>query len=458
MPALALCPEAELTTSAAAVLIRRLIWTSVWNPIRSAATMKVHWLSHRLLLLSAFSILILQAGASDWPQWRGPQRNGHSAEKGLLQDWPKEGPKLLWQVNDIGSGYSTPSIAAGQMYLLSNEGLEKEFALALSTKDGRRLWSAPIGKVGHPEQNPTYPGSRSTPTVDGTRLYALGSDGDLVCLNTSDGKEHWRKNLRIDFGGKYGEWAYAESPLVDGDALICTPGGSNATMVALNKITGAVIWKCAMPEADDASYASMLLAEFSGIKQYVQFLAKGLAGVDAKTGKLLWRYARTAKGSPAVVMTPLISDGCIYTGAFRGGAALIRPVQKSGAFVVEEVYFNNKLPFGLGSVIKVGDYFYGSGQSLMCIDFKTGAIKWEERSKGLSCLAADGRLFAHADDGAVLLIEPGQEAYRERSRFTPPNRPDGHNDSSALTHPVLVDRRLYIRELSSLWCYDVAAQ
>jgi outer membrane protein assembly factor BamB len=416
--------------------------------------MKMGRLYPGVLQFSILCAVSLPLFGADWPQWRGPQRNGHSEEKGLQQDWSTEKPKLAWQVSDIGFGYSTPSIAAGKIYLLSNEGTDGEAIQALSIKDGHGLWSAKLGKVGHPEQNPKYPGARSTPTVDGNRVYALGSDGDLVCIST-EGKEQWRKNLRSDFGGKYGEWAYAESPLVDGDAVVCTPGGTNATMVALNKTTGAVIWKCAMPEGDDAGYSSAVMAELSGVKQCVQFLAKGVAGVDATSGKLLWRYLRSAKGSPAVAMTPLVSEGCVYTGAFRAGGGLIKLEKKGEEFEVEELYFNNKLPIGIGSAIKVGPYFYGSGQSLMCVDFKTGAIKWEERSKGLSWLAADGRLFAHADNGEVLLIEPSPEAYRERGRFAPPNRPAEHNDSSALTYPVLANGRLYIRELTSLWCYNV---
>jgi|SRR5579859_2635281 len=408
-----------------------------------------------LLLCWTFALPIC---AADWPQWRGPQRDGHSLETGLLREWSPDGPKLLWQATNAGSGFSTPSIAGGRVFLLGNEGLTNEFVLVLSAEDGHRLWSVTLGQVGRPEQYPNYPGARSTPTVDADLLYALGSDGDLVCLETADGRQRWRKHLGADFGGKPGDWAYAESPLVDGDALICTPGGSNATMVALNKMTGALIWKCAMPEADDAGYTSAETAEFSGVKQYVQFLSKGLAGVEAKTGKLLWRYARTAKGSPGVAMTPLVSDGCIFNSTSFVGGALIRPVKKDGAFVAEEIYFSRKLGVDMGGVVKVGDYFYGTASSsTVCVNFKTGDIKWQERSKSLSWLAADGRLYVHADDGNVMLLEPTSEAYREKGRFTPQNRPAAHGDFTALAYPALADGRLYIREVNSLWCYDVKA-
>ncbi|TAL06747.1 MAG: polyvinylalcohol dehydrogenase, partial [Verrucomicrobia bacterium] len=226
-----------------------------------------------LILTFVVTLAAPNLHANDWAQWRGPNRNGVSTETGLLAEWPKDGPKLLWHVSNIGEGYSTPSVVGDRLFLLSNEGLTNEFALALSKKDGSRVWSAPLGQVGNPKQQPSYPAARSTPTIEGDVLYALGSDGDLVCFEKSKGKERWRKNLRTDFGGKPGEWAYSESPLIDGDALICTPGGSSATVVALNKKSGDVMWKCAAPGGDDATYASPIIVEAAGVKQYVQFLA-----------------------------------------------------------------------------------------------------------------------------------------------------------------------------------------
>lgn len=422
-------------------------------------TLFLDWHIKLLLPMTLLGFAATGLRAADFPQWRGPQRDGHSPETDLLQEWPKEGPKLLWQVTDIGSGFSTPSVVGDHIYLLGNEGLENESVIALTVKDGARVWSAKLGKVGHPEQNPNYPGARSTPTVDGKFLFALGSDGDLVCLETAGGKEVWRRHLRVDFGGRYGEWAYAESPLVDGDKLICTPGGTNATLVALNKRNGEVIWKCAVPEGSNASYSSVVSAEFSGVKQYIQFLATGLVGVDAKTGKLLWHFEKTAKGSPAVILTPLVAEGLIYSGAFRANSALIKPVLKDGTFTLEEVYSGNKLPIGLGGVLKVGDYFYGSSsQSAMCVEFKTGTVKWEERAIGpCSWLAADKRIFLHAESGDVALIEPDAGAYREKGRFAPPN-PPARGQAKAWAYPIVAKGRLYIRELNSLWCYDVKAK
>src|SRR4051812_672704 len=189
---------------------------------------------YRWIGLLAAAVALLGAvplHAADWPQWRGPQRNGISQEKGLLKEWPKEGPKLIWQVKEIGSGYSTPAVVGDRFYLLSNKGTDDEYVQARSVKDGSLVWSTHLGKVGNPDQQPSYPASRSTPTVDGTLLYALSSDGDLVCLETASGKIRWQKNLRTEFGGLPGQWAYSESPLVDGDVLLCTPGGSEATLL-----------------------------------------------------------------------------------------------------------------------------------------------------------------------------------------------------------------------------------
>ena len=276
---------------------------------------------------SAFNLVVclgvLGAGsllAADWPQWRGPQRDGVSQETGLLKEWPKDGPKLLWQVKDVGTGYSTPAVVGDRIYLLGNKGNDDEFVEALDVKDGGKVWSTTLGKVGNPDQKPNYPGARSTPTVDGDMIYALSSDGDLACLDRSTGSKKWEKSLRTDFGGHPGQWAYSESPLIDGDVLVCTPGGEEATIVALNKKTGEVIWKCPVPEGDQAAYASIVIADLGGVKQYVQFLQKQLVGVDAKTGKLLWHYNQTAKGSMANIPTPLASQGFVYSAAGKAAA------------------------------------------------------------------------------------------------------------------------------------------
>lgn len=394
--------------------------------------------------------------AADWPQWRGPERNAISQEKGLLKSWPAEGPKLLWQTQVIGTGYSTPSVAGDRLYVLSNRGAEDEFVHALSTKDGKVLWTTRLGKLGNPDQQPSYPAARSTPTVDGAVLYALGSDGDLACVETATGKIRWKKSLRGDFGGQPGVWAYSESPLVDGDALICTPGGATATIVALNKKTGDVIWKSAVPGGDQAAYSSPIVVEVGGLKQYVQVLQKGVVGVDAKTGKFLWRYDKTAQNSPANIPTPVAYDGMIYTSTNRGGGGLVRLKVNQGAVEVEPVYSATRLPTSIGGSVRVGDYLYGtSSGGLMCVNFATGEVKWQERGVGAASIAfADGNLYLHGENGQVALVEASPEGYREKGRFTPPNQPD-RGMAQSWTYPVIANGRLYLRDNASVWAYDI---
>ena len=401
---------------------------------------------------------------SDWPQWRGPERNGISKESGLLKQWPAEGPKLLWQLNDIGDGYSTPAVVGTRIYLMSNRGMDNEFVQALSTQDGKPIWTTRVGNVGNPDQNPPYPKARSTPTIDGDLIYALGSDGDLACLEVKSGKIRWQKNIRTEFGGKPGEWAYAESPLVDGDAVVVTPGGAQATIVALNKKTGAVIWKSAIPGGDEAGYASAIVVQAAGRKQYVQFLSKGLVGVDGKTGQFLWRYKDVAKG-PAQYFTPVARDEYVYGGALGVGGGLVRLKPEGGGVATEQVYFERGLPNGLGGAVLVGEYLYGTdiaGGPFIAVEFTTGKVKWKSESIGrVSTAYADGLLYLHGLNGDVALVDASPEAYREKGRFTPPAQPkhskSGDFGEDAFAHPVIANGRLYIRDLGTLWAYDIKA-
>ena len=407
------------------------------------------------------AVIAAAAWGADWPQFRGPQRNGISQETGLLKEWPAQGPKLLWRLSDIGDGYGAPAVVGGRIFVMSNRGTENEFVQALSVEDGKTLWTVRLGKVGNPDMQPSYPMARSTPTVEGDRLYVQSSDGDLACLETASGKVLWHKSLRRDFGGQPGTWAYAESPLIDGDVLVATPGGKGTTMVALDKRTGAVIWKSAAPGGEPAGYASASVIEAAGRRQYVQFLDKGVIGVDAKTGQFLWRYGQSG-GGPANIAMPVSHGDFVYsTNARRFGAGLVRLAAAKDGVSAEQVYFERDVPNTLGGQVLLGDTIYGTNQDgPVAAVFSTGKIRWRAEGIGAGAvLYAEGRLYFHGENGDVALAEASPAAYREKGRFTPPGQPKRKDSKErAWSYPVVADGRLYFRDLGALWCYDVRSR
>jgi outer membrane protein assembly factor BamB len=413
------------------------------------------------LFVTALTVACSLVLAEDWPQWRGSNRTGISQEKGLLQEWPKEGPKQLWHVTGIGDGYGAPAVARGRIYVLGNRGMDEEFVKALSADDGKTLWTAKLGAVGNPNQQPPYPMARSTPSIDGQFLYAFSSDGDLACLALASGKIVWQKNVRKEFGGTPGTWAYSESPLIDGDTVVVTPGGADATMLALNKKTGDLIWRSAIPGGDRAAYSSVIAAESAGRKQYIQFLDKGVVGVDAKTGKFLWRYTQTS-GGPANIATPIARGNYVYsTNARRFGGGLVQLTAVNDGITMEQVYFERDLPNSLGGQVLLGDFIYGTNpEGPVAAEFATGKIRWRSADGGPGAiLYADGRLYWHLESGDVLLAEATPDAFREKGRFTPADQPRRRDSRErAWSYPVVADGRLYIRDLDHLWCFDVRAK
>jgi outer membrane protein assembly factor BamB len=406
-------------------------------------------LSIRIAIAASIALTL----GADWPGWRGPDRTGVSPETGLLRAWPAKGPRLLWKATGLGEGYAAPAIVDGKLYVLGSKG-EDEFVIALAVADGKQLWSTKLGIIGM-NTGPNYPGPRSTPTVDNDFLYALGSDGDLVCLTTA-GKVIWRKHLEKDFEGNRGTWAYTESVLLDGDVLVCTPGGPSAVLVALNKKTGAVIWKAQVPDGNQAGYSSAIIARAGNVKQYVQFLGPGLVGIDASNGRFLWEYTKHTGGISAA--TPIFHDGCIFTSASgvadsAGGDALLRLTLDKGKPGIKEVYFSRGLTNFHGGVVRLGEYLYGTNNAgLVCLDFKSGKRKWLDRCVGSgSLLAADGHLYVRGTQGAVALVEANPHKYVEKGRFQQPSR----SRFATFAHPVLAGGRLYLRDADVMLCYDV---
>ena len=275
-------------------------------------------------------------------------------------------------------------------------------------------------------------------------------------MNRENGDIAWQHNVREEFGGQYGEWAYSESPLIDGDVVVCSPGGDEATLLALNKESGEVIWKSAIPGGDKAAYASPVIVETEGVRQYVQFLDQGVVGVDAETGEFLWRYDKTADGSPANIATPVTLENLVYSATGRGGSGLVRLAVSQSDVESEQIYYNSALPNSIGGSVLVGDYLYGTNRSgLICAEFESGDIQWESRSIGASSiLFADGLLILHGENGDLALVEASPAEYRELGTVTPPDLPD-RGRGKAWAYPALTNGRLYVHDFGTLWCYDV---
>jgi len=392
--------------------------------------------------------------ANDWPQWRGPNRDGISADTGLLKKWPSGGPPLSWKTTGLGAGFSGVSVAKGKIFTMG-DGPDSSFVHALNERDGKLFWSAKVGRPGDPGG---YPGPRATPTVDGDLVLALGQFGDLVCLETASGREKWRKSLTKDFGGKLmSGWGYSESPLVDGDKVICTPGGSRGTVLALNKTTGEVVWR-SQALTDAGAYASLVPAEFGGRKQYVVLTDASVAGLAAENGDLLWRGPR--RGSTAVVATPIFHDGFAYvTSSYGTGCHAFKITPSDNAFSATQVYANRTMANHHGGVVRLGDFVYGhsEGKGWVCQNLKTGEMVWSDKSLGKGAIAcADGLLYLRSESGkgTVALAQATPSGYKENSRFDQPNR-SNHN---SWPHPVIANGRLYLRDQDILLAYDIAAR
>jgi outer membrane protein assembly factor BamB len=396
--------------------------------------------------------LTLTLQAADWPQWRGPNRDGISQDTGLLQEWPEGGPKERWKRTDIGAGYSTPVVVGGKVFVQTTKGKE-EFALCLDEKNGKEIWTARIGDHYDIPGN-AWPGTRSSPTVDGDRVYCLSSKGQLVCFGIGDAKERWKKDLMKDLGGVVGfkemNWAYCESVLVDGDNVICTPGGKDAAFAALNKMTGEVVWKTALEKSDNAEYSSPMPVVAGGVKQYVGFLRSGLVGIDAKTGKLLWKYEKIADMG-ANIMTPVVYQDKVFASSSRGGGALLELAASGNP---KEIYHQKTLGTSIGGAVLVDGHLYGTTQGgLYCVELATGKEKWVEPSiGGASICFADGRLYVRRySTGEIVLVEPNAKEYVEKGRVKQTDR----SKFAAWPHPIVANGGLYVRDHDTLVCWEV---
>lgn len=432
-----------------------------------------------VLLSSLFVIVAFSniARAEDWPQYRGPRRDDVSAEKGLLQEWPAGGPQLLWTYADAGVGYSGPAIVGGRLYTLGGRGAdEKLIALDIAAAtDGtvKEAWSLRLGETFDFSSNKWSAGPSSTPTVDGERLYALSGRGDLVCVEAASGKEVWRKYLPKDLdaqvnpiggGPKNLGWGFTWSPLVDGDKLICTPGGPKGTVAALDKKTGELLWQSS-EVTDQAAYTSPMLAEFGGVRQYVVLTNIGVIGVSAADGKVLWNFKRQPRYGTEVVNSPIISGDLVYVTVGAGqGCDLLRIKKDGDKFDAESVYANkNMTNHHANTLLKDGHVFgYSDGKGWLCQALESGEIVWSERRamRAGAVTYADGRLYCYSeDDGTMVLAEPNTTAWKEAGRFKIPQASKARKPGGKIwTPPVVANGQLFLRDQELIFCFDVKAK
>jgi outer membrane protein assembly factor BamB len=412
------------------------------------------------------------ATGPDWPQWRGPNRDGVSQETGLLKTWPKDGPKLVWEFDRAGLGYSSFSVVGDTLYTMgatNEQNGDEEFVLAVDSGTGKEKWRTKIGT--YFKNDPWGGGPRSTPTVDGDVLYALGANGDLVCLERSTGKSVWAKNYAKDFNGRRGGWGYAESVLIDGDHLICTPGGGDGAMACLNKKTGEVEWRSA-DFTDAAEYVSIIAADVGGVRQYITATKGGVYGVRAKDGKRLWGE-RVAVNGVATIPTPIFyKDHVFYTSGYGAGCALLKLSPDGDGTKPERVYANKAITNHHGGVIRVGEYVYGhsdAGNKWVGLEFlkadKPGGPEPASafKSDKGSAVYADGSLYCVSESigkpGVVLKVTPSPDTWKEDGRFTLPKRDETRSSSGGVwAHPVVAHGKLFVRDQNFLFCYDIQAK
>ena len=398
----------------------------------------------------------------EWNSFRGADRSGVAPDTNLLQNWPKEGPSLIWDVAGAGRGYASLAISGGKIFTLgdgpSGSDDKDEFLTAFALDSGSRLWATKTGEAWN-SGNINWQGSRSTPTVDHERVYVITPHGVLVCCETARGEKLWEKNLTSEFEGKKGDgWGYSESVLIDGDKLICTPGGEKNTLVALDKKTGSKIWSSARAGDRGAGHASAVLSTVGKTKVYVQTTASGAMGVRASDGKLLWTY--DIAPTTAVIPSPIVrNDLVFFTAGYNRGGALLKQVPADGDEVkLEEQYpINPKLANKHGGLVLVGDYLFGDSDDKgtpFCAEFLTGKERWRERGSGsgsAAVVAADGCMYFRFANGVVSLVPASPERFEEVGSFKVP----GSGDRPSWAHPVIYGGKLYLRENDHILCYNL---
>lgn len=395
------------------------------------------------VLLLCASVNSFAQPNTDWPQWRGANRDGISKETGLLKEWGKDGPQIVWKASGAGRGYSSLAVSNGRIYTMGLRG-DKEFIVAFDVKTGKEVWATQNGNA---FRNDRGDGPRGTPTIEGDRLYALGGDGDLSCLDVKTGKVIWTMNVLQKFGGSNPRWGISESPLIMGEKVLVNAGGSGASVVAFNKKDGSVIWKT---QSEQAGYSSAIPMTVGGKTQVVFFTSTRAVGLDPKDGALLWEY-KNAANRTANAATPIVRDNRVFVSSDYGTGAGLVEIKADGK-TAQEVYFTKEMRNHHSSSVLIGDYLYGFSSSILtAMKFDTGEVVWKDRSVGKGSLVyADGHLYCFSENGVVGLVEATPTGYKEKGRFT-----ITQDSLPTWTHPVVAGGRLYLRDQDTIYAYNV---
>ncbi len=406
-----------------------------------------------VLLLPCFLVSNVRAVGDDWPRWRGANFDDISTSS-ASKEWPAEGPRRLWLYEDTGIGYSGYSIVGGTLYTMGARDVI-EYVIAIDVATGKEKWAAEAGPL---LRNDFGNGPRSTPAVDGGKIYAMSGKGTLICLEAESGKMVWRKTME-ELGGIMPGWGYTESPLVDGNMVVCTPGGGQGTLAAFDKNTGEKVWQ-STDWTDKAQYASIVPVKHNGARQLIQLTMQSVAGVNAADGKVLWTAA--FPGSTAVIPTPIFSGGRVFVAAgYKVGCRAFDIGEGNQLAVAYES--KDMVNHHGGVVLHKGSLFgYCDGKGWTCMDFQTGAVKWTENKalkKGAIHCCNDQLYLLEESTGTVVLIDAVTDGWHEHGRFKlDPQTKQRSAKGMIWTHPVVAAGKLFLRDQELLFCFDVAAK
>ena len=385
--------------------------------------------------------------AQGWPQWRGPRRDGISAERGLLQEWPESGPKLLWSVSGLGKGFGSPIVVGDTIYIAGDVG--KELVVFALDHAGQEKWRTTNGK----SWRGSHPGGRATCCYDNGRLYLMNAHGRLACINAADGAEIWAVNVLERFESKNITWGVSESVLVDGNAVFVTPIGKKALMAALDKHTGETLWATEAIPDERPTYSSPILVERSGRRQLISCGTRHVFSVDAENGAILWKHAHVIPNW-VVGMSPVFYRGSVYVGcATKDEGKVFRLlIDRDEPKIAWTCDLGNTYA---GNVVCIDGMVFGSRKrnikEWLCVDAETGETRYARTDMHCgSVVYADGRFYCLTDRGVIFLQKLTDRGIETVGRLEVVRR-----KQDVWSHPVICDGRLYIRYHDRLHCYDI---